>query len=106
MKFIATALATIFVAAALSGCVDRANAPILVSVDSAVQVAPAVHAMCVGDANAAYNRAIEEFNKRAQMSGQYSLTSQVSFDQLEQAKGAARRKYLSCVASQGYKPVY
>src|SRR5690348_9453439 len=87
MKFISTALAATLAAAALSGCVDQANTPILVPVSSAEQVAPAVHAMCVGDANAAYNRQVEEFNKRAQMSGQYTLTSQMSYDQLLQAKG-------------------
>jgi hypothetical protein len=105
MKFIFTAIAAAAASAALSGCIDRANAPILVPVSSAEQVAPAVHLMCVGDANAAYNRSIEEFNKRAQMSGQFSL-GQPGFDEVQQAKSAARMKYLSCVASQGYKPIY
>jgi hypothetical protein len=106
MKLTSTALAAIFVAAALCGCIDRANAPILVPVGSPAQPAGAVHALCVGDSNVAYDRSIEEFNRRAQMSGQYSLTSQASFDEIEQAKRDARMKYMSCVSSQGYKPFY
>ena len=107
MKLTSTALAAILAAAALSGCIDRANAPILVPVGSPPSVSSAeVHALCVGDANAAYNRAIEEFNKRAQMSGQYSVLQQASFDEVAQAKRDARMKYVSCVSSEGYKPLY
>jgi hypothetical protein len=106
MKFIPTAFAAAVALGGLSGCIDRANAPTLVPVGTPAQPAMAVHALCVGDANAAYNRQIEEFNKRATMTNQFTLTQQASYDQINQAKSAAHLKYLSCVASQGYRPIY
>jgi hypothetical protein len=106
MRAVSSAFAAAAIAAVLSGCIDRANTPMLVPVGTPVQPAAVVHTLCVGDANAAYNRAQEEFRKRARMSGRYSLTSQDGFDEESQAKSAARMKYMSCVASQGYKALY
>jgi hypothetical protein len=60
----------------------------------------------VGDANAAYDRAREEFTKRARMSGVYSPSARDEFQDVAQAKAAARMKYISCTSSQGYKAVY
>lgn len=106
MKFIPTLFAAALALGGLSGCIDRANAPTLVAVGSPAQPAEVAHALCVGDANAAYDRQIEEFNKRAIMTNQFTLTQQASYDQLNQAKAAARMKYMSCVASYGYRPLY
>lgn len=87
--------------AALAGCIDRANAPVLVPVASPVNPPDIAHGLCVTDANAMYGESNKQYDLRAQMTGHRDAMERES-----NASGAARRQYLSCVASQGYRPLY
>ncbi|MBB3656065.1 hypothetical protein FHX15_001278 [Rhizobium sp. BK650] len=87
--------------AALTGCVDRANAPVLVPVASPVNPPDIAHSLCVSDANAMYDEADRQYDLRAQMTGHRDAVEKET-----NASGAARRQYLSCIASQGYRPLY
>ncbi len=89
--------------AALAVCVDHANAPILVPVGSPVNPQGIAHNLCVGDANAMYDEARKQFQLRAQMQGNANLDLAA---QETQARAAARRQYVSCLAAQGYRAVY
>lgn len=86
---------------ALAGCIDRANAPVLVPVSSPVNPPDITHSLCVSDANAMYNESNKQYDLRAQMTGHRDAAEREA-----NASGAAHRQYLSCVASQGYRPLY
>lgn len=98
-------LAVLGAAVSLSACVDHVGQPLLLPVGSPAQFPQVVHVMCVGDADAAYDRQKEEFTKRAMMYGPGVLPSDVPAQE-SQAEAAARMKYMSCVSSQGYRAVY
>lgn len=87
--------------AALAGCIDRANAPVLVPVASPVNPPDIAHGLCVSDANAMYNESNKQYDLRAQMTGHRD-----SVEKETNASGAAHRQYVSCIASQGYRPLY
>jgi hypothetical protein len=106
MKSLYLPLIAIAAAIVLSGCVDRANDPLLLPVGMPAQPATVVHPLCVGDANESYNRARQEFEKRERMSNIYTPTAGDNFQEERQAKAQARMTYISCAASQGYKAVY
>jgi hypothetical protein len=95
-------LAMLGVAVSLSACVDHIGKPLLLPVGSPAQFPQVVHVLCVGDADAAYDRQKEEFARRARMSGS-ALQPGVQEDQ---AEAAAHMKYMSCTASQGYRAVF
>lgn len=98
-------IAMLGVAVALSACVDHVGQPLLLPVGSPAQFPQVVHVLCVGDADAAYNRQKEEFARRARMNGPGVLPGEVPAQE-SQAEAAARMKYMSCVSSQGYRAVY
>lgn len=98
-------LAILGVAILLSACVDHVGKPLLLPVGSPAQFPQVVHILCVGDADAAYDQQKEEFARRARMNGPGVLPSEIG-EQEDQAEAAARMKYLSCAASQGYRVVY
>jgi len=87
--------------AALAGCIDRANAPVLVPVASPVNPPGVTHSLCVSDANAMYDEANKQYDLRAQMTGHRD-----SMERESNASSAAHRQYVSCIASQGYRPLY
>ena len=93
------------VAIMLAACVDHGNKPLLLPVGSPAQPPQVVHILCVGDADEAYDRAKEEFAKRAQMYGPGVGPDQIG-EQEGQANAAARMKYISCASSQGYRAIY
>ena len=86
---------------ALAGCIDRANAPVLVPVASPVNPPDIAHGLCVSDANAMYDESNRQYDLRAQMTGHRDPAERES-----NASGAAHRQYVSCIASQGYRPLY
>ncbi|MFC5759879.1 MULTISPECIES: hypothetical protein [unclassified Rhizobium] len=87
--------------AALAGCIDRANAPVLVAVASPVNPPDIAHGLCVSDANAMYNESNKQYDLRAQLTGHRDAVERET-----NASGAAHRQYLSCIAGQGYRPLY
>lgn len=92
--------------AALTGCgVDRANTPLLVAVGTPVLSPDRAHRLCVGEANAAYDRALQEFEKRERMS-LYRTRESNAFQKERQAKAAARQRYSACLSASGYRAVY
>jgi len=98
-------LASMAIALSLSACVDHGNKPLLLPVGSPAQPPQIVHILCVGDADAAYDRQKEEFAKRARMYGPGVDADQLG-EQESQANAAARMKYISCASSQGYRAIY
>ncbi len=98
-------LAILGISISLSSCVDHIGKPLLLPVGSPAQFPQVVHVMCVGDADAAYDRQKEEFAYRARMNGPGVLPSEVPAME-SQAEAAARMKYMSCVSSQGYRAVF
>jgi hypothetical protein len=101
LPIIATAAAIL-----LSSCVDRSGDPLLLPVGMPAQPAAVVHPLCVGDANASYNRARQEFEKRERLSNIYVQSAGDDVQEERQANARARMTYISCAASQGYKAVY
>jgi len=93
------------VAMSLSACVDHVGEPLLLPIGSPAQFPQVVHVLCVGDADAAYDRQKEEFARRVRMTSS-GVSQGGDGEQDVQAEAAARRKYISCAASQGYRVVY
>lgn len=93
------------VAISLSACVDHIGKPLLLPVGSPAQPPQVVHILCIGDADAAYDRQKEEFDKRARMNGPGILPNELG-EQEAQAEAAAHMKYMSCTSSQGYRAVF
>jgi hypothetical protein len=94
-----------FAASLAVGCVDQANTPLLLAVGTPVRSAGSAHSWCVGEANVTYERQVEEFARRARMTGYGVMAGDLVWQEM-QAKGAARQKYLSCVSGEGYRAVY
>jgi len=105
MKHHLRLLLVVALATALSACVDHVGKPLLLPVGSPAQFPQVVHILCVGDADAAYDRQKEEFAKRARMNGPGVLPAEVG-EQESQAEAAAKAKYLSCTSSQGYRAIF
>jgi hypothetical protein len=97
--------ALIAVAAMMSSCVDHGDKPLLLPVGSPAQFPEVVHVLCTDEADAAYNRAKEEFAKRAMMYASGMDAGQLD-QQESQANAAAHMKYMSCASSQGYRAIY
>ncbi|MEZ2130687.1 MULTISPECIES: hypothetical protein [unclassified Sinorhizobium] len=95
-------LAVSVLAAICSGCVDQANTPTLLPIGHPPNPPWVAHTFCAGDAKAMYNEAKSQYELRLQMTG-YAEADPINEE--EQAKAAAYRKYVSCVASQGYRAV-
>ena len=89
------------VMAALAGCVDRANAPVLVAVASPVNPPGVAHSLCMSDANAMYDESNKQYDLRAQLTGHRDPVERET-----NASSAAHRQYVSCIAGQGYRPLY
>lgn len=91
--------------AALAGCVDHANAPILVPValtDPPLNPPGIAHNICTGDGNFMYREARKQYELRAQMA-RYPVDAA---NEEAQARAAARRQYVTCISSQGYRAIY
>jgi hypothetical protein len=89
----------------LAACVDHVGKPLLLPVGTPAQFREVVHITCVGEADVAYDRQKEEFARRARMSA-YGFAATDTAAAESQAEAAARMKYQSCAASQGYRAVY
>jgi hypothetical protein len=90
---------------ALAGCVDHANGPILFPVntlDPPLNPPGIAHNICVTDGNSMYDEARRQYQARAQMS-RYAVDPA---NEEAQARAAARRQYVACISSQGYRAVY
>ncbi|MFK0332264.1 hypothetical protein ACIQUB_14145 [Rhizobium sp. NPDC090275] len=90
---------------ALAGCVDHANGPMLTPVntlDPPLNPPGIAHNICVADGNVMYNEARKQYEARAQMS-RYAIDPA---NEEAQARAAARRQYVTCISSQGYRAVY
>ncbi|MDR7143540.1 hypothetical protein [Rhizobium sp. BE258] len=88
-------------AALLSGCVDRANSPVLYPVGTPVNPSFVAHTMCMGEGNAAYDESMRLHKERSQISGQYDQGEGEAV-----SRSAARRAYTACASSEGYRAVY
>lgn len=97
--------ASLAIAMTLTACADHGNKPLLLPVGSPAQLPQIVHILCVGDADEAYDRAKDEFARRARMYGAGVGPDQLG-EQEGQANAAARMKYISCASSQGYRAIY
>jgi hypothetical protein len=91
--------------AVLSGCVDHANAPMMFPVntlDPPLNPPGIAHNICVSDGNFMYNEARKQYETRAQMA-RYAIDPA---GEEAQARAAARRQYVACLSSEGYRAVY
>ncbi|PKA44304.1 hypothetical protein [Rhizobium sullae] len=89
------------IAAVLAGCVSYAEKPVLYPVGSPVNPPFVAHAMCIGEANAMYGEAMQQYKLRAQMTGDYHGAEAEAL-----SRDAARRQYDACASSEGYRAVY
>jgi hypothetical protein len=91
--------------AVLAGCVDHANAPMMYPVntlDPPLNPPGIAHNICVADGNTMYGESRRQSEMRAQMAG--SPIDPASEEAA--ARAAARRQYVACLSSQGYRAVY
>jgi hypothetical protein len=91
------------ITAVLAGCIDHANAPILIPVGNPLNLPDVAHGICVADGEAMYGEAKRQYQLRAQMTG-YAKADALEAETL--ARAAARRQYATCASSQGYRVVY
>lgn len=85
--------------AVLAGCVG--DDPVLLPVAAPVNPPAVAHGLCVADSGAMYDEAKRQNELRAR------LTDDVDAAESEEAaRAAAHRRYLACVASEGYRPAY
>ncbi|MBB4230507.1 hypothetical protein [Rhizobium mongolense] len=89
------------VAVILAGCVTYADKPVLYPVGSPVNPPFVAHVMCIGEANAMYGEAMQQYKLRAQMTRDYDSAEAEAL-----SRGAARRQYDACASSEGYRAVY
>ena len=87
--------------AILAGCVQDAHQPVLYPVGSPVNPPFVAHLMCTAEGNAMYREAMQQYKLRAQITGN---DDPAEADAL--ARSAARRKYITCTSSEGYRAVY
>ncbi|WP_454848023.1 hypothetical protein [Rhizobium binxianense] len=87
--------------AVLAGCVGDAGAPVLLPVAAPVNPPAVAHGLCVADSGAMYDEAKQQNELRARLTGHADAA-----EDEEAARTAAHRRYLACVASEGYRPVY
>ncbi|MBW9112233.1 hypothetical protein JNB88_01045 [Rhizobium cauense] len=89
--------------AALAGCV--ADAPMLVPVaaplDPPLNPPAVAHHICVTDGNFMYREAKRQYELRARI-GRYAIDPA---QQEANAGAAARRQYVTCLSSQGYRMI-
>jgi hypothetical protein len=91
--------------AALAGCVDHANAPIITPVstlDPPLNPQGIAHNTCVADGNFMYDEARRQYELRAHMA-HYDVDAG---EEEATARAAARRQYVACLSSQGYRAIY
>ncbi|APO73323.1 hypothetical protein AM571_CH00473 [Rhizobium etli 8C-3] len=89
------------VAVVLAGCVTYDAKPVLYPVASPVNPPFIAHVMCIGEANAMYSEAAQQYKLRAQMTGDYDSAEAEAL-----SRDAARRQYDACASSEGYRAVY
>lgn len=89
--------------AGLAGCIDHANAPLLLPVGTPVNPPDIAHGICTTDGNAMYDEAKKQYQVRAAMTG-YGKADPYEAEMT--ARSAARRQYVTCASSQGYRTVY
>jgi len=97
------ALGVVAMMAALAGCIDHANTPVLLPIGVPVNPPAVAHSICVTDGNAMYDEARRQYQLRAQ------LTGYAGADVLEAeatARAAAHRQYVACASGQGYRTLY
>jgi hypothetical protein len=87
--------------ALLAGCAGDPRAPVLLPVAAPVNPPAVAHGLCAADGGATYDEAKRQNELRARLTG-YADAAQDE----EAAMAAAHRRYLACVASEGYRPVY
>ena len=89
------------IAAMLGGCANYAGEPVLYPVGSPVNPPYLAHIMCVGESNAMYGEAMRQYKRRTQMTGHYDGAEAEAL-----SGAAARRAYITCASSEGYRAVY
>ncbi|PDT01188.1 hypothetical protein CO666_27155 [Rhizobium chutanense] len=97
------AAAVLAMMAALAGCIDHANDPVLLAIGVPVNPPAVAHSICMTDGNAMYDEARRQYQLRAQ------LTYYADADELEAettARAAAHRQYVACLSGQGYRTLY
>jgi hypothetical protein len=97
------ALGVVAMMMALAGCIDHANAPVLLPVGVPVNPPDVVHGLCVNDGNAMYDEAKKQYQLRAQMTG-YAQADALEAETT--ARAAAHRQYMACASGQGYRTLY
>lgn len=105
LRFMVRAMASSVLLAALAGCVDHANAPMMLPVntlDPPLNPPGIAHTICASDGNFMYGEARRQYEMRAQM----SRDAVDSANEEAQARAAARRQYVACLSGQGYRAVY
>lgn len=90
-------------AAVLASCVD--NMPVLTPVntlDPPLNLPGVAHAICTTDGNFMYEEARRQYELRAHMANRPIDAA----NEEAQTRAAARRQYVACLSSQGYRIVY
>ncbi|MBX5220509.1 MULTISPECIES: hypothetical protein [unclassified Rhizobium] len=96
-------LAILATIAALAGCIDHANEPVLLAVGVPVNPPSVAHSLCMTDGNAMYGEAKRQYELRAQLTG-YAQAD--AFEAETVARAAAHRQYVACLSAQGYRALY
>ncbi|RUM27515.1 hypothetical protein EFQ99_04870 [Rhizobium vallis] len=97
------ALGVVAMMAALAGCIDHANEPVLLAIGVPVNPASVANSICVTDGNAMYDEARKQYQLRAQLTG-YAQADDLDAETI--ARAAAHRQYVACISGQGYRPLY
>ena len=97
------ALGTVALMAALAGCIDHANEPVLLAVGVPVNPPAVARSLCMTDGNAMYDEAKRQYELRAQLTG-YAEADALEAETI--ARAAAHRQYVACLAGQGYRTLY
>jgi hypothetical protein len=97
------ALGVVAMVAALAGCIDHANEPVLLAIGVPVNPPEVANSLCVTDGNAMYDEARKQYQLRAQLTG-YAQADALDAETI--ARAAAHRQYVACISGQGYRPLY
>ncbi|MBB2678608.1 UNVERIFIED_ORG: hypothetical protein M2312_002113 [Rhizobium esperanzae] len=97
------AVGAVALMAALVGCIDHANEPVLLAVGVPVNPPAVAHSLCMTDGNAMYDEAKRQYELRAQLNG-YAQADALEAETI--ARAAAHRQYVACLSGQGYRTLY
>ncbi|MBY4608244.1 hypothetical protein K6M90_11355 [Rhizobium sp. 9T] len=97
------ALGAVALMAALAGCIDHANEPVLLAVGVPVNPPAVARGLCMTDGNAMYDEAKRQYELRAQLTG-YAQADALEAETI--ARAAAHRQYVACLSGQGYRTLY